>query len=95
MQSPHPPGYLPDQPVYNVQPGVYPPLDHNSSLAPQGYENDQMAITMQPGMAAPMAPGTIMMPVPPPIEGVPPGLEYLTMVDQIYVQQVREAATIR
>lgn len=29
------------------------------------------------------------MPLPVPIEGVPPGLEYLTMVDKIKIHQVK------
>jgi hypothetical protein len=31
--------------------------------------------------------GLHLMPVPPPIAGIPPGLEYLTTIDQLLVHQ--------
>lgn len=84
--QPNPPGYVPDQPqvVYTQQPGVYPPLDPSADQFAQ-----DAAITVQPGaVAVPAPPGTVIVPIPAPIEGVTPGLEYLTMVDTIFVQQV-------
>ncbi|KHJ89797.1 Scramblase [Oesophagostomum dentatum] len=45
-------------------------------------------ITAQPGVV--LGQTAIWMPLPQPIEGVPPGLEYLTMVDKIMVHQIYE-----
>lgn len=89
MQPPHPPGYVSDQHTYTQQPGIYPSLDVVSPHQPVSLAGGDVPITVQPGLMAP--PSLMMVPLPPPIEGVPPGLEYLTMVDHIYIQQVTQS----
>ncbi|KAK6731004.1 hypothetical protein RB195_007461 [Necator americanus] len=50
------------------------------------------AITVQPGAFPARA--DIWMPLPVPVEGVPSGLEYLTMVDKIIIQQIHEVVEV-
>ncbi|EYC45419.1 hypothetical protein Y032_0428g1282 [Ancylostoma ceylanicum] len=89
---PPPPG------TFAIQPGYGPPQMQMMPMqtAPGPYMMTQ-AITTQPGAyAGQTQPGAfpgqtaIWMPMPAPIDGVPAGLEYLTMVDKIMVHQMFE-----
>ncbi|CAJ0592625.1 unnamed protein product [Cylicocyclus nassatus] len=51
-------------------------------------ENAQKKQLPPPPPGAPVRPE--QLPLPPPIEGVPPGLEYLTMIDEIVIHQLIE-----
>ncbi|EGT30772.1 hypothetical protein CAEBREN_31889 [Caenorhabditis brenneri] len=84
MYSP-PPMYQP--PTVTQQPGVLKPND--------GVHLQPTAIVQQPnGAAVPAAPGSVWMPLPPTIPGVPPGLEYLTQLDMIQIYQIKELIEI-
>ncbi|CAL2043321.1 unnamed protein product [Caenorhabditis brenneri] len=84
MYSP-PPMYQP--PTVTQQPGVLKPND--------GVHLQPTAIVQQPnGTAVPAAPGSVWMPLPPTIPGVPPGLEYLTQLDMIQIYQIKELIEI-
>lgn len=66
-----------------VQPGMV--------MAQPGYPSPAPMVVAQPGMASPMMASPMMlnwMPLPPSIPGVPPGLEYLSILDMIVVNQV-------
>ncbi|KHJ93321.1 Scramblase [Oesophagostomum dentatum] len=62
---------------------VHPQMQNPSMPPSRGGSNE--VVTTQPGAFT--RPAIICMPAPDPIEGVPPGLEYLTMVDKIMVYQ--------
>lgn len=46
-----------------------------------------MSYNFQPATASGLPPGAVLMPRPQPIPGVPPGLEYLTSIDQLLIHQ--------
>ncbi|EFP01127.1 CRE-SCRM-1 protein [Caenorhabditis remanei] len=78
-----------NQPVINQQPG-YAPQQAN----PVQQFQMQPTITTQPGAFVQPAPGAVWMPLPPAIQGVPTGLEYLTYLDMIMVHQIKELIEI-
>ncbi|KHJ79773.1 Scramblase, partial [Oesophagostomum dentatum] len=81
-QAPPPPG------TFVIQPGYGPPQMQMMPLQPGQAPYMTQPITAQPGAFPSQT--AIWMPMPQPIEGVPPGLEYLTMVDKIMVNQIFE-----
>ncbi|GIY25738.1 phospholipid scramblase 1 [Caerostris extrusa] len=80
-----PPGYPPQSMDTYPPPGSYP--------QPAGYHPGTAPISQQPGPGAgypppgAMQPGADWMPMPTGIPVCPPGLEYLTMIDQLLVHQ--------
>lgn len=79
-----PPAYAGQQPVM-MQPGMM-PMQAGMTMQPV-----MMAPNGQPMMAAPPGqPVMMVMPTPAPIDGVPPGLEYLSQLDQLLVKQTME-----
>lgn len=74
MSNPYPGGY--GQPMANP----YPNSNYSQPTGPM--------YTSQPGVT--YTPAGVWIPVPAPIDGVTPGLEYLTMVDTVVIQQVYE-----
>uniref|UniRef100_A0A8R1DRL5 Phospholipid scramblase n=1 Tax=Caenorhabditis japonica TaxID=281687 RepID=A0A8R1DRL5_CAEJA len=48
------------------------------------------AITTQPGTMVQAPPGSALMSLPPPMHGVPTGLEYLTYLDTVMMYQIKE-----
>ena len=75
---------------YTNQPQPYQPNLQNpypNSAPPPSYGQPPM-YTQQPGAPPPAQGATMWIPLPQEIPGVPPGLEYLTMVDTIVIQQV-------
>uniref|UniRef100_A0A8R1DNX6 Phospholipid scramblase n=1 Tax=Caenorhabditis japonica TaxID=281687 RepID=A0A8R1DNX6_CAEJA len=58
--------------------------------APYQFQAAPQAITTQPGTMVQAAPGSVWMPLPPPMHGVPTGLEYLTYLDTVMVYQIKE-----
>ncbi|XP_043558633.1 phospholipid scramblase 2-like [Chiloscyllium plagiosum] len=81
----YPPGAFP--------PGAYPPNAYPPGAYPPGayLPTAQQPVVQAPGVygnPAPLGPGSIpLMPVPTGIPNCPPGLEYLTQVDQLLVHQ--------
>jgi len=84
--------YGPPQPGFNIQtqqpayqPGGYPyPPPNQPGYMPQNLQPQGMSM---------MGPGEVAMPmptIPGSVVGIPPGLEYLTQVDQLLVKQKRE-----
>jgi len=91
--APVQPGYAPPpQPGYPPQPGVqvqqpgYPPGGY-AQPPPGPQYGQQQPITAQP--QGPSGGGDLWMPPPPnaPPPGCPPGLEYMTLIDQLIVKQ--------
>ncbi|XP_023411202.2 phospholipid scramblase 1 isoform X1 [Loxodonta africana] len=80
---PGPPGYPGPQPGYpGPQPG-YPGPQPGYPAPPAGFPAQHQPVYNQPGGP----PGVPWMPAPPPPLNCPPGLEYLTQIDQILVHQ--------
>ena len=68
------------------------PEDHPSAFERHAFSlpghSSTMSYNVQPtAAAAGLPPGAVLMPRPQPIPGVPPGLEYLTTIDQVLIQQ--------
>ncbi|EGT31156.1 CBN-SCRM-4 protein [Caenorhabditis brenneri] len=106
MQNTHNDPVVDQQPVqlYHSD-GIYSPLPINQLpniiqqpevLEPNSDTHLQpTAIVQQPnGAAVPAAPGSVWMPLPPTIPGVPPGLEYLTQLDTIQIYRINDAIEI-
>ncbi|XP_068402160.1 phospholipid scramblase 2 isoform X1 [Eschrichtius robustus] len=87
----YPPEYLPaafpGPPGYTGYPGTqagYPvPPAGYSGAGPVGFPVPYQPVTSQPGVPA----GVPWMPAPPPPLNCPPGLEYLTQIDQLLIHQ--------
>ncbi|XP_057595093.1 phospholipid scramblase 2 isoform X1 [Hippopotamus amphibius kiboko] len=78
------PGYPGPQPGYpGPQPGYPVPPVGYSGAGPVGFPVQHQAVTSQPGAPA----GVPWMPAPPPPLNCPPGLEYLTQIDQLLIHQ--------
>lgn len=82
------------QPVINQQPGYNPQGMNPVQQFEMHQQQHQQAITTQPGVFVQPAPGSVWMPMPPAIQGVPTGLEYLTYLDTIMVHQIKELIEI-
>ncbi|CAD6189919.1 unnamed protein product [Caenorhabditis auriculariae] len=82
-EPPPPPGVVTMQPGYGP-PAMMPmqPFSHPITVQPG----------LQPGQVASHT--AVYMPMPNPIEGVPPGLEYLSYVDSLIVYQLKELIEI-
>ncbi|KAM9088861.1 phospholipid scramblase 2 isoform X4 [Balaenoptera acutorostrata] len=87
MNDPHPGTQLPGPPGYTGYPGTqagYPvPPAGYSGAGPVGFPVPYQPVTSQPGVPA----GVPWMPAPPPPLNCPPGLEYLTQIDQLLIHQ--------
>ncbi|XP_061049557.1 phospholipid scramblase 2 isoform X2 [Eubalaena glacialis] len=85
--DPHPGTQLPGPPGYTGYPGTqagYPvPPAGYSGAGPVGFPVPYQPVTSQPGVPA----GVPWMPAPPPPLNCPPGLEYLTQIDQLLIHQ--------
>lgn len=85
--QPMQPGYQVAQPGYQVaQPGYPAPAPGPHGAAPPPYQHPQ-AITTQPGG---VGDGDLWMVPPQAPAGCPPGLEYMTQIDQLLVKQKKE-----
>ncbi|CAL2027285.1 unnamed protein product [Caenorhabditis brenneri] len=108
MENPHyiPPanqqqqhGYPPVNPYPNQpydQPPMYQPpvITQQPGLPSQEMFLQPTTVTQQPGVFVQPAPGAVWMPLPPTMQGVPPGLEYLTLLEMIQVYQLKELLEI-
>ncbi|XP_029070227.1 phospholipid scramblase 1 isoform X2 [Monodon monoceros] len=87
MNDPHPGTQLPGPPGYTGYPGTqagYPvPPAGYSGAGPVGFPVPYQPVTSQPGAPA----GVPWMPAPSPPLNCPPGLEYLTQIDQLLIHQ--------
>ncbi|XP_019789879.1 phospholipid scramblase 1 isoform X2 [Tursiops truncatus] len=83
----HPPAAFPGPPGYTAYPGTqagYPvPPAGYSGAGPVGFPVPYQPVTSQPGAPA----GVPWMPAPSPPLNCPPGLEYLTQIDQLLIHQ--------
>jgi len=93
--APQQPGYAPPQQGYPPPQQGYPPPQQGYPPPQQGYPPPQQGygtnqpVVQQPGyqMGAVAPGGEAWMPIPQDIPGCPPGLEYLTQIDQLIVKQ--------